>query len=90
MRFPRATRLPLYRQSQIYARLGLELPRATLADWVGKASFHLRPLVDCLAADLKRSAKLGVDETPIRVLDPGRSCPEPWCKSLAAVAVSGG
>ena len=64
--------LPLYRQSQIYARLGLELHRATLADWVGKASFHLRSLVDCLAADLKRSAKLGVDETPIRVLDPGR------------------
>ena len=64
--------LPLYRQSQIYARLGLELHRSTLADWVGKASFHLRPLVDCLAADLKRSAKLGVDETPVRVLDPGR------------------
>ena len=64
--------LPLYRQSQIYARLGLELHRATLADWVGKASFHLRPVVDCLAADLKRSGKLGVDETPVRVLDPGR------------------
>ena len=65
-------RLPLYRQSQIHARLGLELHRATLADWVGKASFHLRPLVDCLAADLKRSGKLGVDETPVPVLDPGR------------------
>ena len=64
--------LPLYRQSQIYARLGLELHRATLADWVGKTSFHLRPLVDCLAADLKRAGKLGVDETPVRVLDPGR------------------
>ena len=64
--------LPLYRQSQIYARLGLELHRATLADWVGKASFHLRSVVDCLAADLKRSGKLGVDETPVRVLDPGR------------------
>ena len=64
--------LPLYRQSQIYARPGLELHRATLADWVGKASFHLRPMVDCLAADLERSPRLGVDETPIRVLDPGR------------------
>ena len=64
--------LPLYRQSQIYARLGLDLHRATLADWVGKASFHLRPVVDCLAAELKTSGKLGVDETTIRVLDPGR------------------
>ena len=51
--------LPLYRQSQIYARLGLDLHRATLADWVGKASFHLRPVVDCLAAELKTSGKLG-------------------------------
>ena len=64
--------LPLYRLSQIFARQGLELHRAMLADWVGKASFHLRPVVDCLAADLKRSGKLGVDETPVRVLDPGR------------------
>ncbi len=64
--------LPLYRLSQIFARQGLELHRAVLADWVGKASFHLRPVVDCLAADLKRSGKLGVDETPVRVLDPGR------------------
>ena len=39
---------------------------------MGKASFHLRPVVDCLAADLKRSGKLGVDETPVPVLDPGR------------------
>ena len=64
--------LPLYRLSQIFARQGLELHRAMLADWVGKASFHLRPVVDCLAAELKRSGKLGVDETPVRVLDPGR------------------
>ena len=64
--------LPLYRLSQIFARQGLELHRAMLADWVGKASFHLRPVVDRLAADLKRSGKLGVDETPVRVLDPGR------------------
>ncbi|MYH33796.1 MAG: IS66 family transposase [Gammaproteobacteria bacterium] len=59
-----ADHLPLYRQAQIFARQGIEINRATLADWVGKASFHLRPLVDCLAADLKASGKL--------VLDPGR------------------
>ena len=64
--------LPLYRQSQIYARSGVELHRSTLASWVGRASFHLRPVVDCLAAELKRSGKLGMDETTVRVLDPGR------------------
>ena len=58
--------LPLYRQSQIYARLGLDLHRATLADWVGKASFHLRPVVDFLAAELKTSgeARGGRDHGP--------------------------
>ena len=61
-----------YRQAQIYARSGLELDRSTLAGWVGKASFHLRPVADRLAAHLKRSSKLFMDETRAPVLDPGR------------------
>ena len=64
--------LPLYRQSQILARSGLALHRSTLADWVGKASFHVRPVFDCLTAELKTSENLGVDETTVRVLGPGR------------------
>ena len=67
-----ADHLPLYRQSQIYARSGIELHRSTLADWVGKASFHLRPVFECLKAELKTSNNLGLDETTVRVLDPGR------------------
>ena len=64
--------LPLYRQSQIYERSGIELHRATLASWVGQSSFHLRPVVDCLTTELKKSDKLGLDETTVRVLDPGQ------------------
>jgi transposase len=67
-----ADHLPLYRQAQIYARAGLELGRGVLADWVGKAAFHLRPVVDCLASQLKASGKLFMDETRAPVLDPGR------------------
>ena len=67
-----ADHLPLFRQSQILARSGLDVHRSTLAGWVGKTAFHLRPLVECLAAELKTSQTLGVDETPVRVLDPGR------------------
>ena len=67
-----ADHLPLYRQSQIYARSGIDLHRSTLADWVGKASFHLRPVFECLKAELKTSNNLGLDETTVRVLDPGR------------------
>ena len=67
-----ADHLPLYRQAQIYARCGIDLHRSTLADWVGKASFQLRPVFECLKAELKTSNTLGLDETTVRVLDPGR------------------
>ncbi len=64
--------LPLYRQSQILARSGIDIHRSTLADWVGTAAFHLSPVVDRLAGHLKKSGKLFMDETTAPVLDPGR------------------
>ena len=67
-----ADHLPLYRQAQIYARQGLELDRSTLADWVGRAAFLLRPVHERLLARLKQSPKLFADETTAPVLDPGR------------------
>jgi transposase len=67
-----ADHLPLYRQSQIYARQGIELDRSTLADWVGSAAAELRPLHERLFEHLKASPKLFMDETRAPVLDPGR------------------
>jgi len=67
-----ADHLPLYRQSQMLARSGVTIDRGTLADWVGVAAFHLRPVVDRLAEHLKTSTKLFMDETTAPVLDPGR------------------
>src|SRR6478752_4729875 len=67
-----ADHLPLYRQAQIYARQGIELDRSTLADWVGQAAFHLRPLHERLLGRLKQRPKLFADETTMPVLDPGR------------------
>ena len=64
--------LPLYRQSQIYARQGITLDRSTLADWVGRAAWLLRPVHERLLARLKTSTKLFADETTAPVLDPGR------------------
>jgi transposase len=63
--------LPLYRQSAIYAREGVELPRSTLAEWVGGAHHLLRPLVAALRAYVLDTAKLHGDDTPIPVLAPG-------------------
>ena len=67
-----ADHLPLYRQSQIYARQGIELDRSTLADWVGRAAAELQPVHARLFEHLKRSLKLFMDETRAPVLDPGR------------------
>jgi transposase len=67
-----ADHLPLYRQAQIYARQGVALDRSTLADWVGRAAFLLRPVHERLLDKLKASAKLFADETTAPVLDPGR------------------
>jgi transposase len=67
-----ADHLPLYRQAQIYARQGVRLDRSTLADWVGRAAFHLRPIHERLLAILRASPKLFADETTAPVLDPGR------------------
>ena len=67
-----ADHLPLYRQAQIYARQGIHLDRSTLADWVGHAAFHLRPLHERLLTALRARSKLFADETTVPVLDPGR------------------
>ncbi len=67
-----ADHLPLYRQARIHARSGLQLDRSTLAGWVGKAAFHLGPVYERLKTALKMSSTLGLDETTVRVLDPGR------------------
>jgi transposase len=67
-----ADHLPLYRQAQMYGRQGVQLDRSTLADWVGRAAFALKPVHARLLEVLKASAKLFADETTAPVLDPGR------------------
>src|SRR5271167_3946288 len=63
--------LPLYRQSEIYAREGVELERSTLADWVGGTSALLAPLVEALRRHVMGATKLHADDTPVPVLAPG-------------------
>jgi transposase len=63
--------LPLYRQSEIYAREGVELERSTLADWVGGTSQLLAPLVGALRRHVLSANKLHADDTPVPVLAPG-------------------
>jgi len=66
-----ADHLPLYRQSQIFAREGIDLDRSTLADWVGKSTALLEPLAKAIGHHALESQAIFVDDTPVKMLAPG-------------------
>ena len=66
-----ADHLPLYRQSAIYERQGVELDRSTLADWVGGITRTVGPLVDAIREYVLKATKLHADDIPVPVLAPG-------------------
>jgi transposase len=64
--------LPLYRQEAIYkTRHGVDLPRQTMAEWMGLAADWLRSIYEQLRGEVTGSGYVQVDETPIRYLSPG-------------------
>jgi transposase len=65
-----ADHLPLYRQQQQFARLGVNFPASTLGDWVEKGAWWLQPLVREMKRTLLAGDYVQVDETPVRVQDP--------------------
>jgi len=65
-----ADHLPLTRQQRIYDQNGVTIAVSTLADWVAGAADRLEPLVECLAARVRRAHVIGSDATGLRVLDP--------------------
>jgi len=67
-----ADHLPLYRQAEIFEREGVELDRATLADWVAGTSRLMEPLVEVLRQHVMKAEKLHADDVPVPVLAPGR------------------
>lgn len=67
-----ANHIPLNRQSEIYAREGVELDRSTLAGWVGASSQLLAPLVEAVRRHVMSASKIHADDTTVPVLSPGR------------------
>ena len=66
-----ADHLPLYRQSQIFDREGLDLDRSTLADWVGKSTALLAPLADAIGRHVLAGQAIFADDTSVAMLAPG-------------------
>ena len=62
--------IPLYRQQQQFARLGVHFSRQTMCDWTEKGAWAAQPIVRLMKEDLLAGSYLQVDETPVRVMDP--------------------
>ena len=63
--------VPLYRQCQIFTHAGLKISRTTLMQWVAGSAALLAPLVEALARHVL-AGKINADDTPVKVLAPGR------------------
>lgn len=64
--------LPLYRQTEIYARAGVHIPRSSMAQWLGICGVRLMPLVGLLKEYILGHGVIHVDETPVALLAPGK------------------
>lgn len=82
-----ADHLPLYRQEAMWARLGVELDRGTLASWMVRAGELVQGLINLLVDDIKSDGVLCLDETTVQVLrEKGKKATSPgymWAMSRA-------
>jgi transposase len=63
--------LPLYRQEIMFGMIGLEIPRSTLCQWIGRCVELLLPIYEAMKRDVLLSNVLFSDDSPVRLLEPG-------------------
>lgn len=81
--------LPLYRQSEIYARDKVDLHRSTLTDWVGRSTALMEPLAAYIGKLVRAGPALFADDTPVKMQAKGKAQTarlwsyvrdeRPWC-----------
>jgi transposase len=64
--------MPLYRQSKAFGRDGVEIARSVMADWMGHFAWWIAPLVELIGAYVMSAIAIHADDTPIKVLAPGK------------------
>lgn len=91
--------LPFYRLSGMLAREGVEIERAVMADWMGHVAWWIDPIVELIAVHVMSAGVIHADDTPIKVLAPGRGSTvtgrlwnyvvdqRPWCGDRAPAAL---
>jgi len=68
-----ADALPLYRQEKMISRIGVDISRATMANWLIQGASKCRPLIELLERQIRSGPLINIDETPVQVLnEPGR------------------
>ena len=66
--------IPLYRQEKQFARLGVDLSRRTMADWMIVAADAAKPVLEAIERQLRGGPVVLLDETPVQVMkEPGRA-----------------
>ena len=63
-----ADALPLYRQSEIFKRIGIELDRTNLANWMIKCGQLAQPLINLILEHIQQQPVIHMDETTVQVL----------------------
>jgi len=66
--------LPFYRQQKIFSRLGIDLSRANMANWVIQVAGMTTPLLELFLNEIRSGPLIHIDESPLQVLnEPGRA-----------------
>lgn len=69
-----ADALPLHRQQKIFGRLGIDISRSTMANWMIQAAGCCQPIIELMKKEIRSGPVINVDESPFQVLkEPGRS-----------------
>ena len=61
--------MPLHRQIDKYAKMGVRIPASSASDWIMRGWQQIRPLGELLRLIVTGQKYLQVDETPLKVLD---------------------
>jgi transposase len=64
-----ADHLPLHRLEKILERYDIQIARSTMCDWMAQSAQALKPLYDAMAREVKGSAVIHTDDTPVDVQD---------------------
>lgn len=63
--------LPLYRQIEIFKRVGVDIASGTMSGWIAKVCELLEPLCELLKKEVLKAEYLNIDETTMKVIEKG-------------------